>query len=147
MASGGVHIVSGFVIGALAPSAASGFAAGVASHAVLDAVPHREYVTWTANALETGAAILLTAAMTTRLPKGARLKAVAGAVGGILPDVETVAYQAGFMPAERKVFPTHTGRIRHGHGGWMWTAALSVLAVAAAAVVVRRSRRSIGPAG
>jgi hypothetical protein len=141
MASGGVHLLSGFAIGALCPSPPSAFAAGVVSHAVFDAAPHREYETWTANMIDTGAAVTLAALLAARLPRGGRSRALVGAIGAVLPDAENIAYRAGLLPVERKVFPTHTGWIPHGRGGAAWTAGLSAVSVAAAFLAVRHVRR------
>ena len=141
MASGGVHLVSGFAIGAVSPSVATAFAAGVASHAALDAAPHRDFLELPIVAADAVAALTLVGLLTARLPRGARLPALAGAVGAVLPDTEVVAYRAGLWPAERKVFPSHTGRIRHGRGGLGWTFGLYALSTAAAFASVRRRRR------
>ena len=140
MASGGVHLLSGFAIGAVTPSPTAAFAAGLASHAVLDAVPHRDYVGFGANAIDGAAGLVLVGILAAGLPNGTRTRALAGALGAVLPDAEVLAYRAGIISAERKVFPTHTGRIRHGRGGAAWTAALSVLAVVAAIAAARSLR-------
>jgi hypothetical protein len=140
MASGGVHLLSGFAIGTLAPSRPVAFAGGIASHAVLDAVPHRDYVSWSANAIDTAVAVALAAVLAGRLPKERRVRAFLGAIGGVLPDMETVAFKAGLLPAERRVFPSHSGLIRHGRAGAVWTAALSIASVVAAGLAVRAVR-------
>jgi hypothetical protein len=117
MASGGVHLLSGFAIGTLAPSCRVAFTGGIASHAVFDAVPHRDYVSWSANAIDTAVAVALAAVLAGRLPKERRVRAFLGAIGGVLPDMETIAFKAGWLPADRRVFPPHSGVARHGRGG------------------------------
>ena len=133
--------MSGFAIGAVAPSAAAAFAAGVASHAVLDAVPHRDFLELPVVAVDAAAALTLVGVLASRLPNGVRARAFAGALGAVLPDVEVVAYRAGLLRAERKVFPTHNGQIPHGRGTAAWTAGLSVVSVIAAIATVRILRR------
>jgi hypothetical protein len=141
MASGGVHLLSGLAIGTLAPSRRVAFTGGIASHAVFDAVPHRDYESWSANAIDTAVAAALAAVLAGLLPKERRVRAFLGAIGGLLPDTETVAFKAGLLPAERRVFPSHTGLIRHGRSGAGWTAALSIASVVAAGLAVRAVRK------
>ena len=43
MASGGIHIATGFAIGTRCRSIPAAFLAGTASHAALDALPHHDY--------------------------------------------------------------------------------------------------------
>jgi hypothetical protein len=132
--------LSGFAIGALASSRPAAFAGGIASHAVLDAMPHSDQMSWSANAIDVAAAAALAAVLAARLPKERRVRALLGAIGGMLPDAETVACRAGLLPAESKVFPTHSGVIRHGRGGTAWNVALWIASVVAATLVVRRVR-------
>jgi hypothetical protein len=144
MASAGVHLLSGFAIGTLAPSRRVAFTGGIASHAVFDAVPHRDYVSWSANAIDTAVAVALAAVLAGRLPKERRVRAFLGAIGGVLPDMETIAFKAGSLPADRRVFPSHSGVIRHGRGGAASTAALSIASIVAASLAVRHSAEPAG---
>lgn len=99
-----VHIPVGALAGRWTRKAPAAFGCGVLSHAALDVIPHtdpfgeRAEIAWTAAMLGLVAAV-------TRLDG----RALAGAVGGALPDLEHL------MPWVRKggrtVFPTH-------HASW-----------------------------
>jgi hypothetical protein len=141
VSSGGVHLLSGFAVGVLAPSPMTAFSAGVASHAVLDAIPHRDYEAWGTHAIDTAAALVLTLFLASRLPPGNRVRGFAGAIGGVLPDAEVVAFRAGVLPAGRKRFPSHTGTFPHGRGGLVWNVLLSAASVSGAGLVVWRARK------
>jgi hypothetical protein len=144
MASGGIHVLSGFTVGAMARSRVSAFVGGVLSHGVLDAVPHRDYPSWTANAIETAAGVALAVVFAKGLSRERRDRAFFGALGAITPDIETVAYKAGWLPADRKLFPTHSGAIVHGRGGPASTVLLSAASVAVAIFAVRTVRLESG---
>jgi hypothetical protein len=90
------HVLSGALIGALTRRPASAFAAGVASHFVLDAVPHwgkwgsldRFLRVAVADGLVSLAAM---GAITALAPAGRRLAVVAGMTGAALPDIDKPA--------------------------------------------------------
>ena len=139
-ASGGVHLVAGSAVGALTPSLPIACAAGIGSHVALDAVPHRDYQTWTANGIDTVVGLVVVALFARRLPRRARARAIAGAWAGVMPDIEVVACRAGLLAEEAKRFPTHSGKVRHGRGGPLSTVILWISAVAGAMFAVRAIR-------
>lgn len=86
------HVLSGALIGARCPGPVSAFAAGVASHFVLDAVPHWGDVEWE-EMVPVGVRDGLTglAAMGllwSRSPRSARLRVLAGMAGAAFPDLD-----------------------------------------------------------
>jgi hypothetical protein len=86
------HVLAGALVGTLSPGPVSAFAAGVASHFLLDAVPH-----WGGYALHdvlpvavvdglVGATVLALVARAT--PAGCRGRIVAGMLGASVPDTD-----------------------------------------------------------
>jgi hypothetical protein len=142
MASGGVHLLGGFAVGALTPAVPTACAAGVASHVALDVVPHRDYQTWSANAIDTLAGVVAVVLLARALPQQARARAIAGAWAGVMPDIEVVACRGGFLAEEKKRFPTHSGKVRHGSGGPVSTVVLWGCAVAGAVLAVGTVRNA-----
>ena len=145
MASGGVHLLGGFAVGALTRSVPIATVAGLASHVALDVVPHRDYQTWSANAIDTIAGLVAAMILARALPRRARARAIAGAWAGIMPDLEVVACRAGFLAEEKKRFPTHSGKVRHGSGGPVSTVVLWACAVGGAMLAVehRSTERAV----
>ena len=90
------HVLSGALIGALARRPAPAFAAGVASHFVLDAIPH--WGDWSSQrqfmrvAVPDGVVSLaVMGALTTAAPPGRRAAVLAGMAGAALPDADKPA--------------------------------------------------------
>lgn len=102
------HALTGAAVG-LAVPVWGALPAGVISHAILDALPHRDYATVRAAVIDTGVAVGLTAAAA--IWTGQPAPILLGAAGGILPDVE-VGLNHFFNTRLR--FPSHTGLIPHG---------------------------------
>ena len=87
------HVLSGALIGALARHPAPAFAAGVASHFVLDAVPH--WGDWASQqqfmrvAVPDGlVSLAVMGALTAAAPPGRRAAMLAGMAGAALPDAD-----------------------------------------------------------
>jgi hypothetical protein len=87
------HVLSGALIGSLSRRPAAAFAAGVASHFALDAVPH--WGEWASDSLFlrvavrdglTGLAVI--GLFTAVTPPSRRLAVVAGMAGAALPDID-----------------------------------------------------------
>jgi hypothetical protein len=99
--TGTVHALSGAAIGALLRRPGRAFVAGVISHGVLDCVPHRDYERSTGLAPD----ILGLLAVLWFAVRSGRPEVVAGAIGGLIPDIENVLpdTETG-MP---KLFPSH----------------------------------------
>ncbi|MGQ9524210.1 MAG: hypothetical protein ACUVTZ_05140 [Armatimonadota bacterium] len=102
------HSTAGAALGLkLGRNALQAFMIGMASHAVLDILPHR------ASRLDTRDAIAYTAGGAVALydrwrGSGWDSRVVWGAVGGVFPDVEHLLH------GRKKVFPTHSGALPHG---------------------------------
>ncbi|MBK7188202.1 MAG: hypothetical protein IPH86_05815 [bacterium] len=103
------HFAAGALAGGLTGSPLWGAVAGVASHAVLDVLPHYDHPDWR---LELGggiAALALLLAM-----PFASWAAVIGGIAGMLPDLENLFQKLGKMRRDQFVYPTHTGLLKHG---------------------------------
>jgi hypothetical protein len=90
------HVLSGALIGALARRPAPAFAVGVASHFVLDAIPH--WGDWGSQrqfmrvAVTDGlVSLAVMGALTAAAPAGHRAAMLAGMAGAALPDVDKPA--------------------------------------------------------
>lgn len=86
------HVLSGALLGAASPGPVSAFTAGVASHFVLDAVPH-----WGGVELEDFMSVAVCdglsglaamAVVTTAATPGRRLRMLAGMAGAAFPDLD-----------------------------------------------------------
>lgn len=103
------HFAAGALAGGLSGNPAVGLVAGLASHAVLDAIPHYDHPDWR---LELAGG-LLSLVLLLLLPF-ASLAAVLGGLGGMLPDLENLFQKLGKMRRDQFIFPSHTGLIPHG---------------------------------
>jgi hypothetical protein len=140
------HVLSGALIGALARRPGRAFAAGVASHFVLDAIPH--WGDWGSRsrfmhvAVRDGLVSLATmGAFTAISPPDRRLAVLAGMAGAALPDVDKPTIEwFGWSPWPGPVNRFHAGIQRESQR----RAYVEVLAAAAfggAAVIAARRRR------
>lgn len=125
---GVVHACVGAGVGSLLRGRWGAFAAGLVSHAVIDALPHKDCSPWvdvplTAGTL--GAVALL---------RGVDSPEFWGALGAITPDAEHALVLTGAIGAEDEVFPTHAGSgAAHGReNGERW----SQFAVAAVSLIM-----------
>jgi len=108
------HVLSGAVIGAVTRRPGPAFAGGVASHFVLDAVPHwgkwRNRDQFMYVAVRDGLTGLAAMAVITAIaPPSARAAVLAGMAGAALPDLDkpSVIY-FGFSPFPRVVNEFHS---------------------------------------
>ena len=108
------HVLAGALIGTVAPGPASAFAAGVASHFVMDALPHwgdRDERVFLRVAVVDGLVGLATMAwVTARTPRGRRGRVVAGMLGACAPDTDKPAT----LFFGRSPFPVAVDRWHHG---------------------------------
>ena len=140
------HVLSGALIGALIRRPAPAFAAGVASHFVLDALPH--WGDWGSNrrflqvAVPDGLIGLAAMGTVTALTPAARRPAVlAGMLGAALPDVDKPAKQfLGWSPWPGPVDRFHN-RIQREASGRAHIELLAASAFAAAAFAALRQPR------
>jgi hypothetical protein len=104
--TGTTHALIGAALGRLAGRPGRAFAAGVASHFLLDRLPHRDYKGPLWLLLDgCGTLAVLAAALMSGTPG-----VLAGAIGGIVPDVEHLGDTVN--PEPQGLFPSH--RFRHG---------------------------------
>lgn len=106
---GAVHACIGAGVGSFTGKKSAAFAGGVISHAIADALPHKDLTP------ELEAPLLLAALAGIVYWKGFDSPEFWGALGGVIPDLEHALAFAGVTSPEQKVFPTH---IDHGkfHG-------------------------------
>jgi hypothetical protein len=126
------HVAVGALLGSFFGSSLVSFLVGLASHIPLDAVRHLDFEN-----------LWVDAALTVALLVGVFVvfgfsPVFFGALGAVAPDIENLFWRVGLLPEERKVFPTHSGLIRHGTAkparGWL--TGLAVVAVSVAMVAV-----------
>lgn len=95
-----IHAATGLLIAQITPNPAVAFLAGMASHYVLDAIPHGDtgFGSWltgghakrrilTIETVDLGMAAIVVLALVATHPTQWWLKLVAGALGGITPDL------------------------------------------------------------
>jgi len=140
------HVLSGALIGALARRPLTAFAAGVASHFVLDAVPH--WGDWGSRrrflqvAVPDGlVSLAVMGAFAAASPADRRLAVLAGMTGAALPDADKPAnLWFGCSPFPAAVDRFHMGIQREAwHRGYVELLAAGVLTTAAL-IALRRSR-------
>ena len=141
------HVLSGALIGALARRPASAFAAGVASHFVLDAIPH--WGDWGSQrrfmrvAVPDGlVSLAVMGALTAAAPPERRAAVLAGMTGAALPDADKpTTMWFGWSPFPAAVDRFHA-RIQDEsfHRAPVELAAASLFATAALAAI-RRAKR------
>lgn len=132
---GSVHACIGAGVGSFFESRAAAFAAGVASHAVSDACPHRDLDNPIAEAVLAAGVLIGIGCW-----KGAGSPEFWGAIGGLAPDLEHGLVIAGLMDKEREVFPTHIADGKW-HGDESGTERVSQLLLSAAALVAVALRK------
>ncbi|PID81592.1 hypothetical protein CSB20_02260, partial [bacterium DOLZORAL124_64_63] len=103
------HFAAGAVAGGLTGNVWLGAAAGVASHAVLDAIPHYDHPDWRLELAGGVLSLLLLLVM-----PFVTLPAVIGGICGMVPDLENLFQKLGMMRRDQFLFPSHTGLIPHG---------------------------------
>lgn len=125
------HFIAGAIIGTAVPGPVSAACAGLVSHAVLDSVPHSEYSRASQGVLDVVCTCLFALGI---LMAGADARAIAGGLGGALPDLEVAAaflFPRAYRPHGRLrlVFPSHSGLIRHRRLAFPWGALTQALAI------------------
>ncbi len=119
------HFAAGALVGGLTGNPVAGLIAGIASHAVLDAIPHYDHPDWRLELAGGVFSLILLLFM-----PFASLPAILGGLGGMLPDLENLFQKLGKMRRDQFVFPSHTGLIPHGRTlgprSLVWQAAIFV---------------------
>jgi len=145
------HVLSGALIGALTRRPLTAFAAGVASHFVLDAVPH--WGDWGSQrrflrvAVSDGlVSLAVMGALAAASPADRRLAVLAGMTGAALPDAEKpTTLWFGWSPFPAAVDRFHTRIQREAwHRAYVELLAAGVLSAAALAALAAL-RRSVAP--
>jgi hypothetical protein len=140
------HVLSGALIGAVVRRPVSAFVLGVASHFVLDAMPHwgdwideQQFLRVAVPDGLTGLATMgLCAAVA---PPSARPAVLAGMVGATLPDLDKPSrIWFGWSPFPRPVDEFHAG-IQHEAQGRAPVELVSAAAFATAALTILSTRR------
>jgi hypothetical protein len=145
------HVLSGALIGAVTRRPAAAFAIGVASHFVLDVVPH--WGDWDSEshflhvAVRDGlAGLAVMGAAAAVAPPEARLAVVAGMAGATLPDLDKPAViYLGHSPFPRAVDKFHAAIQREARSRWWVEVAAGAALSTLAAVTVSRLRRPSRP--
>jgi hypothetical protein len=143
------HVLSGALIGALARRPLPAFAAGVASHFVLDAIPHWGNPDWRGNprrflrvAVSDGLVGLATlGALAAVAPPSRRLAVLAGMAGAALPDADkpTILW-FGWSPWPASVNRFHSG-IQREATDRAHVEALAAVGLGTAALIALRAFR------
>ncbi|NIT37199.1 MAG: hypothetical protein GTN49_12015 [candidate division Zixibacteria bacterium] len=115
------HVAVGAALGSLAPHPAVALALGAAAHIPADLVSHRDF-NRAAELLMAAAALVLYTWL-----GGLRLSIALGAVGGALPDVESLC-RVGLRGGV-KLFPSHSRLLRHGDARPAWDAVVQLAVV------------------
>ena len=95
------HALVGAALGRVARHRPLSYLLGVASHALGDVLPHREYPLSVDGPLASGALLLI------GLRYGWDSPEWTGAIGGITPDMEHLPTKLGWRTPEEEIFPTH----------------------------------------
>ncbi len=103
------HFAAGALAGGLTGQPGWAVLAGLASHVVLDVLPHYDFPDWRVE-IAGGAATLVLLVL---LPFGS-LAALLGGLAGMLPDLENLLQKLGKLERRHFVFPSHTGLVPHG---------------------------------
>jgi hypothetical protein len=102
------HVAAGVLIGSFFDNRLTAFVVGFASHIPLDLVPHIDFEDFRMDALATVGllgAVLIVSGFSPMF---------VCAAGAVAPDLENLLWKTGIIEERRKVFPTHSGLIRHG---------------------------------
>jgi hypothetical protein len=140
------HVLSGALIGALTRRPLPAFAAGVASHFVLDAVPHWGNMDWRhflRVAVADGLVSLAVAgALAAASPSARRAAVLAGMAGAAIPDLD----KPSKLWFGRSPFPATFDRVHMGiqdeAAHRFYVELLAAAALAPAALIALRARRS-----
>ena len=135
------HAVAGAVVARPLSSAPAAFAAGISTHLVLDRIPHQDYSLAAIALLSADATVA--AALTHRLSRANRTVMVAGAIGGVLPDVAQVIERRLGLNITR---PAH--RANHTTVVWpRWAGVSTQLVTVAVCIGALTVTNRVGDAG
>lgn len=102
-------MAAGALLGGLVGNRLYAFLIGFASHIPLDAIPHIDFEDFRIDAVMSVALLGGIFAFTGFSP------VFVGALGAVAPDFENLLWKTGLIEESHKIFPTHSGLIKHGH--------------------------------
>ncbi len=102
------HVAAGALIGGFVDSRLYALLIGFASHIPLDAIPHIDFEDFRIDAVMSVALLGAIFAFSGFSP------IFVGALGAAAPDFENLLWKTGIIEEGSKVFPTHSGLIKHG---------------------------------
>jgi hypothetical protein len=97
-----VHALIGAALARVCRSRAEAFGLGALSHLVADALPHRDL------AVPQEAGLLAAALAAVAVTRDSDSRALAGAIGAVVPDIENLVGRALRLPDDRLLLPTHS---------------------------------------
>ncbi len=103
------HFAAGALIGYFSPGVVSASLFGLASHVVLDVIPHYDFESVKLE-IFLGVLVLLILVVT----RSYSLTICLGGAFAVLPDLENLLWKTGKLREDQKIFPGHTGIIPHG---------------------------------
>ena len=128
------HVAAGALIGSVLDSRLAALAIGLASHIPLDIIPHIDFKDFRIDAVVTIGllgGILVVSGLS---------PVFFGALGAVAPDFENLLWNTGIIREKDKIFPTHSGLLRHGQAkassGATTEIIMSVFSVGIVAVAV-----------
>jgi hypothetical protein len=124
------HVAAGALIGGVVDSFMYAFLVGLGSHIPLDAIPHVDFRDFRVDA---AVSVVLLVGI---LSFSGFSPIFVGALGAVAPDLENLLWKAGIIEEGSKVFPTHSGLIRHGNARIGSGRATDILLSAFSAAVV-----------
>ncbi|MGE5485566.1 MAG: hypothetical protein ACM3X4_11160 [Ignavibacteriales bacterium] len=104
------HAATGAALGRYVQDPLAGLAAGLASHAALDMLPHCDYKCTLTGLADFGLGVLLLNACGLWAPGSPEYWAILGAT---IPDLEVALSQFGIISKDSLLFPTHSGLLPH----------------------------------
>ncbi len=125
------HVAAGAILGSIFEVRLTAFIVGFASHIPLDMLPHVDF-----DDFRFDAAVSLGLLVGIYLWSGFS-PMLLGALGAVAPDFENLLWKTKLIREEDKIFPTHSGLIRHGRatsGGGLRTEV--IMSIASAGLVV-----------
>jgi hypothetical protein len=128
------HIAAGAIVGALSPTPYAAPFFGLASHVVLDVIPHRDIDRMR---YELILAVLAIAAIA--LGGALSMKVSLGIAFALIPDIENLLWKLGAIRDDQKVFPGHRRFLPHGAVAGKSSIGLQMaVSVAVIAFLIRR---------
>lgn len=103
------HFAAGALVGSFAPGAITASVLGLASHVILDMIPHYDFESVT---LEIVLGLVVLGILIGF--DSCSLTVCLGGVFGVIPDIENLLYKLGKIRENQKIFPSHSGIVPHG---------------------------------